>query len=53
MLRNLSEVTQLVKQSQDPNLVSVSKAPEVNKPALPVPWEQNGHEQPMFGQKGP
>ena len=40
MLGNLSKVARLVKQSQDPKLLSLSKASEMNKPAVLVLWEQ-------------
>lgn len=60
MLRDLSKVTQLGKQNQGPNLVSVSKAPEMNRPQFlhsscsrPVGAEEMGKNYPYSGRRGP
>lgn len=60
MLRGLSKVTQLVKQNQDPCLVSVSKALEMNRPQFlpsscpsPVGAEEMGKNYLYSGRRGP
>ena len=60
MLRDLSNVTQLGKQNQGPDLVSVSKALEMNRPqclhfscSRPVGAEEMGKIYLYSGRRGP